>query len=318
MRHLFIVDPLPRLHPQKDSSIVLMREAAARGGDVHSCEVRSLSLCEGAVTALAVPLILRASDDWFSADAARRARLDGFDVVWMRKDPPFDLAYFHATLLLDLVRSSTLVVNSSQALRDGNEKLFALRFPDLCPPSLVSRSIDDILEFRERQGADIVIKPLDGCAGRGVVRIGPGDESARSILEISTANEEHFLLAQRYIPEVRNGDKRIMLVDGEPAGAVLRVPRSGELRANLHHGATPCKTDLTPREREICSIIGPELRKQGVIFAGIDVIGRYLTEVNITSPTGLREIAALDGKRIEIDILNTVENRLATSQNNLA
>ncbi len=309
MKHLFVVDPLESLNPATDSSIALMREAAGRGGGVDACTAANLAIAGGRLVATAVTLDLGLGDDWYRAGPPRKVSATDFDVVWMRKDPPFDTAYRHATLLLSHASKSTLVVNEPRALRDVNEKLFALRFAELCPASLVSGSMEELLAFRRSQGGDIVIKPLDGAAGRGVFRIQADDENARALIEISTRDGERPVLAQQYLAAVRQGDKRIILVDGEPMGAVLRVPSRGEFRANLHHGAAAVKTTLTAREREICATIGPALRERGVVFAGIDVIGDYLTEVNVTSPTGLLEIRALDGVRIEVEILDAVEKR---------
>jgi glutathione synthase len=309
MNHLFVVDPLESLLPAVDSSIALMREAASRGGRVEACEADSLGIAGDRTVAMAVSLNLPAGDEWYQPGPPRQVSLIDYDVVWMRKDPPFNANYRHATLLLSQAAESTLVVNDPQALRDINEKLFALRFPQFCPASRVSSSVKELLEFRADQGSDIVIKPLDDAAGRGVLRICTNDENARSLLEISTAAGTRRVLAQQYLPAVKRGDKRIILADGNAAGAVLRVPCPGEFRANLHNGATAVQTTLTAREREICQVIGAELRARGVVFAGIDVIGDYLTEVNVTSPTGLLEIRALDGTRIEAEILDAVEQR---------
>jgi len=228
----------------------------------------------------------------------------------MRKDPPFDLQYFHSTLLLSHAPPSVLIVNAASALREANEKLYALRFPELCPETIVTGSVQKLVDFRDRVGGRIVVKPIHDAGGRGVFRITAGDENADAILDAATAQETRRVVGQRYLPQVRDGDKRIILVEGRPVGAVLRVPQPGELRANLHVGGSPVRTSLSDRDLEICGRIGPVLSGLGVVFAGIDVIGDYLTEINITSPTGIREIHRIDGVRLETNILDAVERRL--------
>ena len=312
MRHLFVLDPLDLLVPDADTSIAFLREAQRRGHSSSACRVESLGLdVGGRPRATAVELTVREGSDWYTAGPSAHVHLDAFDVVWMRKDPPFDLNYLYATHILSLVEPRTLVVNEPQALRDANEKIFALHFPQVSPETIVSRSIPELLAFRAHLGGDMVVKPLDGAGGEGVFHITPEDRNAKAILEISTRHGARYLMAQRFIPEVRQGDKRIILVEGEPAGAVLRVPAAGEARANFHVGGTAAQTELTARDREICAAVGPTLRERGILFAGIDVIGHWLTEVNVTSPTGIREIYRLDGTVIEGLVLDAVETRLA-------
>ena len=312
MRHLFVVDPLDALLPQADTTIAFMREAMRRGHEVAACQVDQIRLGSGGKAAGDfVELEIRESDDWYSIGGVRTEALAHFDAVWMRKDPPFDINYYFATHLLSMIGGTTLVVNDPRALREANEKLFALRFPQLCPETVVSRRIEDLLQFRQMLGGEMVVKPLDGAGGQGVFHIMPDDRNAIAILEVSTQMEQQYILAQRYVPEIRNGDKRIILVEGEPLGAVLRVPKTTEVRANFHAGGTAEATEITEREREICAQVGPVLRRDGVVFAGIDVIGDWLTEVNVTSPTGIREIEHLDGVRLEAPTLDAVEQRAA-------
>jgi glutathione synthase len=310
MRHLFIVDPVPGLNPDADTSVVFMREASRRGHQVATCGVSELSVGPGG-SARARWLETRVRDgrDWYEIAAQGSGELAEFDVVWMRKDPPYDLNYFFVTHLLDLVPATTLVVNAPRGLREVTEKLFILRFPDLCPESLVSRSIPELLEFRRKLGGEMVIKPLDGCGGEGVFHLTPEDRNVQTILELGTRHGTTYQIAQAYVPEVRDGDKRIIVVEGEPVGAVLRRPLHWETRANFHVGGTAVKTAVTEREREICARIGPSLREFGIVFAGIDVIGRWLTEVNVTSPTGIQEINRLDGVVLEKLVLDAVERR---------
>jgi len=310
VRHLFIVDPLPALNVTADTTVAFMREAARRGHEVWTCEVGAVLASEGRPVAHAVRTRVHDADDpWYATGDAETAPLSGFDVVWMRKDPPWDLNYFYAAHLLTLVEDDTLVVNSGRGLREVSEKLFVLRFPDLTPESLVSRSIDDLLEFRERLGGEMIVKPLDGCGGEGVFHLTPDDRNVRALLEMATRHGAQYQLAQRYIPEIRAGDKRIILLEGEPIGAVLRVPESWETRANFHVGGSASRATISDRDREICERLRPALLEHGILFAGIDVIGGWLTEVNVTSPTGIREINALDGVRLEGAVLDRVEKR---------
>ncbi len=310
MRHLFIVDPLAGLSVEQDTSIALMREAMRRGHEVFACEVKSLCIGPGTTpTALRVELAVREEADWYEAGPLRSEALSYFDVVWMRKDPPFDIDFFFVTHLLSLVPAPTLVVNDPVGLREVTEKLFVLRYPDLTPECLVSRSVPELEAFREKLGGEMIVKPLDGCGGEGVFHLTPDDRNVRSILEVGTRHGTTYQIAQRYVPEIRIGDKRVIVVEGEPVGAVLRVPRSEESRANFHVGGTAQKAEITPRDREICERLGPELRRLGIVLAGIDVIGEWLTEVNVTSPTGIREINTLDGVALEAAVMDAVERR---------
>jgi glutathione synthase len=312
MRHLFVVDPLERLLPEADSTIAFLREAQARGHAIEVCGLERLGVdVGGRPRALATPLEVFEGSTWYRADPPRVQTLDQYDVVWMRKDPPFDLEYLFATHILSLVSERTLVVNEPRALRDANEKIFALRFPQFCPETVVSRDMSELLEFRAQLGGEMVVKPLDGAGGEGVFHITASDRNAQAILEVSTGRGTRYLMAQRYIPEVRRGDKRIILVEGEPAGAVLRVPAESEARANFHAGGRADRAELTARDLAICTAVGAELREIGVVFAGIDVIGDYLTEVNVTSPTGIRQIRELEGVAIEVQVLDAVERRVA-------
>ena len=313
MRHLFVIDPIERLDPEKDTTIAFLREADSRGHDLAVCTIDTLELGPyGRPQAEAIPartLDPGAGGAWYEVGTGRTAFLDEFDVVWMRKDPPFDMSFYYATHLLSMVAKGTLVVNDPLALRDANEKLFALRFPAVCPPARVSRRIRELLAFQGEMGGEMIVKPLDGAGGEGIFHLKAGDRNTSAILEAATAHESRYIMAQRYLPEIRQGDKRVILVEGEALGAVLRVPAEGESRANFHVGGQPAATEVNDRDHEIAAAIGPELVRLGIVFAGIDVIGGWLTEVNVTSPTGLREIADLGGPRLEIDVLDAVERR---------
>lgn len=313
MRHLFVIDPIERLDAEKDTTIAFLREADRRGHELAVCTIDTLELGPGGrPKAEAIPAHTvdpEAGGDWYEVGTGRTAFLDEFDVVWMRKDPPFDMAFFYATHLLSMVAKSTLVVNDPLSLRDANEKLFALRFPEVCPPARVSRRIPELLAFQEEMGGEMIVKPLDGAGGEGIFHLRAGDRNSSAILEAATAHESRYIMAQRYLPEIRQGDKRVILVEGQALGAVLRVPAEGESRANFHVGGQPAATEVDERDREIAAAVGPELVRLGIVFAGIDVIGGWLTEVNVTSPTGLREIADLGGPRLEVDVLDAVEAR---------
>jgi glutathione synthase len=292
--------------------VVFMREAARRGDEVWTCELPDVVAGPGGVPLTrAVPTTLLDTDaPWYQEGEPRQAGLADFDVVWMRKDPPYDLNYFTATHLLSLVAPPTLVVNDPRGLREVTEKLFVLRYPDLTPETIVTRRISELLAFREKLGGEMIIKPVDGCGGEGVFHLTPGDRNVTALLEMATQHGDRYQIAQGYVPEVREGDKRIILLEGEPIGAVLRVPEHYETRANFHVGGSAQRTSVTDREREICARIAPGLREFGILFAGIDVIGTFLTEVNVTSPTGIQEINALDGSHLEGVILDRLESRL--------
>jgi glutathione synthase len=310
VKHAFVVDPLPRLLPDKDTTIAFMREAAARGHDVWTGQAERLGVAEGGQPyAWLAPTRVFERDDWFELGEPTLRHLRDFDVVWMRKDPPYDLDYFYWTHILDLVHAPTLVVNAPRGLRDVTEKLFTLRHPELCPETLVSRSIEELLDFRDKLGGEMIIKPLGGSGGEGVFHLTPDDRNVRAILEIATRHGREYQMGQRYLPQVRDGDKRLIVLEGEPIGAVLRVPRPWESRANFHVGGTAVRAPITARDREICAALAPDLAEHGILFAGLDVIGDLLTELNVTSPTGIREINALDGVRLERQVLDAVERR---------
>jgi glutathione synthase len=304
------MDPIESINIDGDSTFVLALEAQARGYALYHYLPRHMTLADGRLYAKARKLeVRREAGRHHSYGSVETLELAGVDVILMRQDPPFDLAYITATHLLEHVRDKVLVVNDPVAVRNAPEKLVATHFPGLMPPTLVTSDRDEIIAFRARHG-DIILKPLFGNGGAGVFRLTPGDENLNALLEMFTLFYREPIMVQRYLPAIRQGDKRIVLIDGEPAGAVNRVPAAGEARANLHVGGQPQKTMLTPREREICATIGPSLRDQGLVFVGIDVIGDYLTEINVTSPTGLQEINRLDGVRLEARLWDAIDARL--------
>jgi glutathione synthase len=315
------MDPMETVNIDGDSSFALMLEAQARGHALWHYEVRHLSLREGVskphggrrserLFARARPVTVeRKLGGHFKFGDMAELDLGSMDVVLMRQDPPFDMAYITATHLLEHIQPETIVVNDPAAVRNAPEKLLVTHFPDLMPPTLITWDLEAIRAFRAEY-KDIIIKPLFGNGGAGVFRIKADDENLASLLEMHFARSREPLMLQRYEAAVRKGDKRIILVDGEPMGAVNRVPAEGEARSNMHVGGRPEKSPLTARDREICAAIGPTLREQGMIFTGIDVIGDYLTEINVTSPTGLQEIARFDGVFLERAIWDKVEAKV--------
>jgi glutathione synthase len=308
------MDPMETVNIDGDSTFVLALEAQSRGHRLWHYLPSDLSLKNRRVAAIARPLqVRRERGNHHTFGAPLELDLAQVDVVLLRQDPPFDMAYITSTHLLEHVHPRTLVVNDPASVRNAPEKLFVTHFDGVMPPSLITARLDEIAAFREEH-QDIILKPLFGNGGAGVFHIKPGDENLNSLFEMFTARSREPLIVQRYVPEVRKGDKRIILVDGVPKGAVNRVPKEGEARSNLHVGGKAVKTELTPREQEICRIIGPELKRRGLVFVGIDVIGDYLTEINVTSPTGLQEIARLDGVHIEKDIWDAIEQRFEATR----
>jgi glutathione synthase len=310
MRVLVVMDDPARINPRTDTTLVIIEELRRRGHAVEVCHPSVLWLDGGAPQTFAF-LVEDSAPGLRVADEGRACALALYDLVLMRKDPPFDLDYYFATLLLERCGGRPRVVNDPRGLRDANEKLYIFHFAEFLAPTRVARSTAELREFLAMQGGEMIVKPLDGCGGHGVFHVRADDRNAHSILETITDCDRKLVMAQRYLPEVRQGDKRILLLDGEPIGAVLRVPREDETRGNLHVGGVATKTTLTERERAICAALGPKLRADGLWFVGIDVIGGHLTEVNVTSPTGVQEINRLDGVKLEAQIVDWLERTVA-------
>ena len=302
------MDPLASINIDGDSSFALMLEAQKRGHALFHYHVRDLSMRgKDNITAKAHPAtVRREKGNHYSFAPRETIDLAACDVVLMRQDPPFDMAYITATHVLEHIHPRTLVVNDPAHVRNAPEKLFVTHFPQLMPPTLITADPAEIAAFRAEY-KDIIVKPLYGNGGAGVFRIKPDDENLSSLVEMFTSASREPLMVQRYEPAVRQGDKRIILVDGKAEGAINRVPAAGEARANMHVGGTATKTALTKREHEICETIGPELKKRGLIFVGIDVIGDWLTEINVTSPTGIQEIGRFDGTDLAAKIWDAIE-----------
>jgi glutathione synthase len=312
------MDPLDGINIDGDSTFALMLAAEARGHTLFHYEVRHLAFREArgaaVLEAAGHPVTVRRERGaHYTFGPRARVALDRFDVVLMRQDPPFDMAYITATHLLEHIEPGVLVVNDPASVRNAPEKLLVTHFPALMPPTLVTWDAEAIRAFRAEYG-DIVVKPLFGNGGAGVFRLRADDENLASPLEMHWARSREPLMVQRYEPAVRQGDKRIILIDGEPAGAINRVPAAGEARSNMHVGGRAERATLTARDREICAAIGPTLKAQGLLFAGIDVIGDYLTEINVTSPTGLQEIARFDGVDLAAAIWDRIEARRASAR----
>jgi len=304
------MDPMESINIDGDSSFALMLEAQARGHKLWHYHVRHLSMKAGEVTAWAHPVTVK-RERGAHYEFGPPVQLDlarDIDVVLMRQDPPFDMAYITATHILEHIHPKTLVVNDPASVRNAPEKLFVLKFPELMPETLVTSDTREIVRFRQQHG-DIIVKPLFGNGGAGVFHLKPNDSNLNSLIEMFTERSREPLMVQKYLPAVRQGDKRVILIDGVALGGINRVPAEGEARSNMHVGGTPVKTVLTERELEICAKIGPELKARGMIFVGIDVIGGYLTEINVTSPTGLQELARFDGIHLERNIWDAIEGR---------
>ncbi len=305
----FQMDPIAAVDINADSTFRLAEEAQARGHSLFFYTPDKLYWDNGRVMARGWPLtVRRVEGDHFSLGEEQDIDLGAWDVVWLRQDPPFDMGYITTTHLLDRIHPDTLVVNDPFWVRNFPEKLLVLQFPDLIPPTLIARDLDTIRRFKETHG-DMILKPLYGNGGAGVFRLDPNDRNLSSLHELFTGLSREPLIAQKFLPDVSNGDKRVILVNGEPVGAINRVPAAGETRSNMHVGGRPEKVELSARDLEICAAIGPTLRDHGQIFVGIDVIGDYLTEINVTSPTGIQELERFDSINVAEKIWQVIETK---------
>jgi len=310
-----IMDPIQSINFHKDSTLAMLLAARARGWTLYYMEQGDLLLRDGRCLADMAPLdVMNNEQAWYRRGQKELMPLDELDVVLMRKDPPFNMEFLYTLYLLEHAQAAgTTVVNAPSALRDMNEKLFATWFTGCCPPTLVSRNRAQLAAFIQEHG-DAILKPLDGMGGTSIFRVRQGDPNTGVILETMTRNDQQTIMAQRYLPEITQGDKRILLVDGEPVPyALARIPAPGETRGNLAAGGTGKVIELSERDRWICSQVGPVLRERGVLFAGLDVIGDYLTEINVTSPTCLREIDKDRGTNIAGQLMDAIQARLNNS-----
>lgn len=305
------MDPIARINIKGDSTFALLLEAQKRGHGLSYYTPDKLSMIGDEIVAPVQLLTVRDEPgNHFTLGEPKREALNGFDVVLLRQDPPFDLAYITSTHLLERIHPKTLVVNDPASVRNAPEKLFVMNFPQLMPPTLISRDLDEINAFRDKHGA-VVMKPLHGHGGAAVFRVMPQDMNFGSLFDMFSVTFKEPWVIQQFIPEVKHGDKRIILVNGEFAGAVNRVPATDDLRSNMVRGGAAKETELTPREREICETLAPALRERGLLFVGIDVINGNLTEINVTSPTGIRAIAKLGGPDVAAKIWDVIEQKRA-------
>ncbi|MGK7955217.1 MAG: glutathione synthase [Crocosphaera sp.] len=319
MKLAFIIDPIAKLNPGHDSTVAIMEAAQILGHEVWVTEVHQLSVIDGKAWAMLsqvqlVPVTLKEGKwvsvpQWYEISSQELRCLEDMDAVFMRKDPPVTIRYLYATYILELIDpQKTLVINAPQGLREANEKMYTLEFYSVMPETVVSLDKSIIRQFVEDK-KQAVLKPLGGKAGEGILFLEPSDRNFNSIIEVSTHQGQEPVMVQRFLPEAKNGDKRIILLDGKPIGAVNRVPTGQEFRGNMAVGGRVEKTQLTPREENICEIVGPKLSQNGLYFVGIDVIGGYLTEVNVTSPTGIREIDLLDGTNLGQEVIEWLDNK---------
>lgn len=310
MRFLFVMDPIDTIHVEKDTTLVMMIAAQERGHEVHYCRVEDLEVDGTTPKAAAWPVtVRRVVGDHATLGIKARQDLAHYDVICMRRDPPVDTPYAHATRLMEMAPKSTLVVNDPRALRDCNEKLYALQFRSLVPRSMVSSDRSRLAAFTEEIGGRAVAKPLDGFGGVGVFILDTSDANRDVILETLTEEGRRPILVQEYLDEVRtSGDKRLIVVQGEPLGAVRRLPTGTDFRSNVHSGGRTVAADVDARDREICRVLRDDFRRRGILFAGLDVIGGYLTEINITSPTLIQEHAILTGVHLENDLIAAIED----------
>lgn len=312
------MDPIGSVNIHADSTFRIALEAQKRGHSLFFYTPDKLAFFEGKVLARGFPITLRQEvGNHVSYGEEAEVELAGFDVVWLRQDPPFDMGYITSTHLLDMIHPKTLVVNDPFWVRNYPEKLLVLQFPDLTPPTAIARDLTTLRAFKAKHG-DVILKPLYGNGGAGVFRLDANDKNLASLYEVFTGINREPLIMQKFLPDVSKGDKRVILVNGEPVGAINRVPLAGETRSNMHAGGRPEKVGLTPRDLEICARIGPVLREHGQIFVGIDVIGDYLTEINVTSPTGIQELERFDGTNAAEKIWQVIEAKRATQAGMLA
>lgn len=310
MKILFIMDPAEAMLPDKDTTFAFARSAQSRGHQCHHCLPEDLSARGAAIFAVVRSLSVSDVAPHVTLGKPELVEVSEFSAVMIRKDPPFDTAYLHLTQQLDLIKEQTLVVNDPAGLRAANEKLYALQFEEWMPQTLVTRDREAILEFTRSVGGRAVLKPLDGAGGSGVVTLSVDDKNARALTDLLTQEGRTQAMVQAFQPEVERGDKRVLLLDGECIGAILRVPRADEFRANIHVGGSVVATQLTANEQKLVSALGPRLRQDGLYFVGLDLIAEKLIEVNVTSPTGIQELGRLTQTEPEARVIEWIEERV--------
>jgi glutathione synthase len=308
MRLLYIMDPVERILPDKDTTFAFLRGAQRRGHENFHSELSGIYLARGEVRARARRISVSATAPFVTLGSeVVDIGLAELDATLIRKDPPFDSHYLHTTLMLEHARGKTLLINDPRGLREANEKLYALNFPEFTPRTMVSADREQLLEFVAEVGGKAVIKPLDGAGGFGVLALSHGDQNARAIVDMLTGEGRQLAILQEYLPAVRIGDKRVLVLDGEPLGAILRIPRPDDLRSNIHVGGDVAPTKLTPKELAMVQAMAPRLRADGLVFVGLDVIGERLTEVNVTSPTGIQQLGRFTQSQPEDEVIAWIE-----------
>jgi glutathione synthase len=306
------MDPVESILPDKDTTFAFLRGARRRGHENFHAELAGVYVTRGEVRARARRISVADSHPFVTLDSATQDLSVGdMSAVLIRKDPPFDQAYLHTTLMLEHARGKTLLVNDPRGLRDANEKLYALQFPEFVPRTMVSANREHLLGFAAEVGGKAVIKPLDGAGGFGVLALSTGDHNARAIVDMLTREGRQLAIVQEYLPAVRAGDKRVLLLDGEPLGAILRIPRPDDLRSNIHVGGDVAPAELTKAELAMVAAMAPRLKADGLVFVGLDVIGERLTEVNVTSPTGIQQLARFTNSHPEEKVIAWIEARAA-------
>ena len=306
---LFVMDPIESININKDTTFVIMLECQARGHEIRYCELKDLFVKDSMAWADSTAVLLERESDYYSKGSTESSPLDDFDIVWMRKDPPFNMDYVYSTYILSRVdESATHVINHPAGIRESNEKMYSLNFADYIPPTLVSKDIEKLKGFLYETGNEIVVKPLDGYGGEGIFLVRADDPNLNVILENITDFGRTYVMAQKFIKEVSQGDKRVIILNGQPIGAVMRVAAKGEFRSNFHSGGHPEKTTLTERDLEICDGLRQKLMEDRLYLVGIDIVGGYLTEVNTTSPTCVQEINFFSGVKLESQIVDFAES----------
>ncbi|HLC26589.1 MAG TPA: glutathione synthase [bacterium] len=308
----FIMDPMEKVHVEDDTSVSLMLESQHRGWDVYYLLLNDLFVRSQEAMGRGTPVRVDLKSGFQVIGPVTTFPLRELDVVFIRKEPPFDMDYVFSTYILELAASKTFMVNDPKGLRDANEKLFILNFPEIIPPTCVAKDPEILKSFLASVKGEMVVKPLGGKGGEGVIYLHSGDRNLSALLELSTRSGTEYVMAQRYLPEILQGDKRVLILDGKPLGAFNRVPAAGELRGNIHAGGTCCKTSVTDRDRFICEVLDDSLRSHGLHFVGVDIIGGWVTEINVTSPAGIPEINGFEGTRLEADTLDFLEKRIKT------
>lgn len=309
MRFVYVMDPMDRVLPDKDTTFAFLRAAQAKGHTSLHCEPRDLFVKGGDVHARVRPIRVSDTPPHATFGASESVRVADTNAVFIRKDPPFDAMYLYVTHLLELARGKTLLINDPRGLRDANEKLYALHFAEFMPKTVVTSFEDEIFAFVKSVGGRGVIKPLDLAGGSGVMLLSPNDKNARAIIQLLSDEGRRLVMVQEYLPAVEKGDKRILLLDGKPLGAINRVPRADDLRSNIHVGGSVEPCDITKEEQAMIAHMAPRLAKDGLVFVGLDVIGGKLTEVNVTSPTGIQQLSQHQGREVSADVIAWVEEK---------